>query len=181
MELLKSKLLVKFVSLLDVLFALIVVAPLVVTFWSTTWMLYDAFIVPNDPVISGVVSFLFGFLGQMLLMFYQDAIKKFLNFEKQHFLNTLLLKLYALFLGHTFVSFWRSVWIFVDTTSTKDLGVVCSNIFQNIISLMILKAFRNALVPPFIVLTDTQEQYNMRTLLEKHVGAISLKTPLVDE
>lgn len=168
--LLKSNLLVQFVSIVDVLFALIVVAPLVVTFWSTTWMLYDAFILPNDPVLSGIVSWSFGFFGQMILMFYQDAIKKFLNFEKRPFLNVLCLKFYALFLGHTFVSFWRGVWMCVDATSSKELGVVCSNIIQNIITLMILKAFRNSLVPPFIILTDTPEQYSMRTLLEKHVS-----------
>ncbi|XP_037049107.1 uncharacterized protein LOC119083486 [Bradysia coprophila] len=165
---LKSNLLTQFVSVFDVLFALIVVAPLVVTFWSTTWMLYDAFILPSDPVVSGFVSWAFGFFGQMILMFHQDAIKRFLNFEKRSFLNIFCLKLYALFLGHTFVSFWRGVWMCVDATSSKDLGVVCSNIVQNIITLMIMKAFRNTLVPPFIVLTDTREQYSMRTLLEKH-------------
>jgi len=34
--------------------------------------------------------------------------------------------------------------------------------------LMILRVFRNTLVPPFVIVTDQQEQYNMRTLLEKY-------------
>lgn len=170
---LKSNLFVHLVSIFDVLFALIVVAPLVVTFWSTTWKLYDLFILPNAPVISGAVSWSFGFCGQMVLMFYQDSMKKLLIFEKRNFVNTLILKIYALFLGHTFVSFWRGVWSFVDATSSKDLGVVILNIVQNIITLMILKAFRNTLVPPFIILTDEQDQYNMRTLLQKSVSKVS--------
>lgn len=167
---LKSNLFVQIVSIFDVLFALIVVAPLVVTFWSTSWKLYDLFILPNAPVISGAISWSFGFSGQMTLMFYQDSIKKLLVFENRNFVNALILKIYALFLGHTFVSFWRGVWSFVDAISSKDLGVVILNIVQNIITLMILKAFRNTLVPPFIVLADQQDQYNMRTLLEKSVS-----------
>lgn len=169
-KILKSNLCVKVVSIFDVIFALIVVAPLVVTFWSTTWKLYDLFILPNAPVASGAISWSFGFCGQMVMMFQQDAIKKLFTFEKHNFVNAVILKVYALFLGHTFVSFWRGVWSFVDATSSKDLGVVVSNIVQNIVTLMILKAFRNTLVPPFIVLTDQQDQYNMRTLLEKPVS-----------
>lgn len=166
-------LIVQFVSIFDVLFALIVVAPLVVTFWSTSWMLYDAFIFPNDPVISGAVTWSFGFFGQMILVFHQDAIKKFLDFENRPFLAVLCLKVYALFLGHTFVCFWRGIWMFVDATSSNGLGVVCLNIIQNIITLMTLKAFRNTLVPPFLILTDSPEQYTMRTLLQRHVSANS--------
>lgn len=161
---------VQLVSIFDVLFALIVVAPLVVTFWSTTWKIYDLFILPNEPVISGAISLSFGFCSQIVLMFYQESIKALLNFEKQNFVNTLILKIYALFLGHTFVSFWRGVWSFVDATSPKYVGVVILNIVQNMIILMILKAFRNTLVPPFIILTDQPYQYNMRTLLQKSVS-----------
>lgn len=178
---LNSKLFVKVVPIFDVLFALIVVAPLVVTFWSTTWKLYDLFIFPNDPVVSGAVSWSFGFCGQMILLFYQDSLKKILVFEKRNFVNILIIKIYALFLGHTFVSFWRGVWSFVDTTSSKGLGVVILNIVQNIITLMILKTFRNTLVPPFIVLTDQEEQYNMRTLLEKYVRIESYNSCMTEK
>lgn len=167
---LKSHLFVQLISIVDVLFALIVVAPLVVTFWSTTWKLYDLFILPNEPVVSGAVSWLFGLCGQMILMFYQDGIKTLLYFENQNFVNTLILKIYALILAHTFVSFWRGVWSFVDATSSKDLGVVILNIIQNVITLVNLKAFRNTLVPPFMILTDQSNQYNMRTLLQQSVS-----------
>lgn len=167
---LKSKLFVQLLSFFDVLFALIVVAPLVVIFWSTTWKLYDLFLLPDQPALSGAISWLFGFCGQMVLMFYQDSIKKLLKFGNRNFVNSIILKVYALFLGHAFVSFWRGVWNFVDVTSSKDLGVVVSDIVQNIIILMILRVFRNSLVPPFIILTDKEDQYNMRTLLQKTVS-----------
>lgn len=166
----KSKLYVKLVSLFNVLFALTVVAPLVVVFWSTTWKLYDLYIFPNNPVLSGAVSWSFGFCGQMVLLYNQEVLKKRLHFEKWNFVNILILKIFALFLGHTFVSFWRGVWSFVDATSSKGLGVVILNIVQNIITLMILRVFRNTLVPPFIILTDQPEQYNMRTALQKDVS-----------
>lgn len=172
-SILKSKLFVQLVSLFDVLFALIVVTPLVVIFWSTTWKLYDLFILPNDPVISGLISLLFGFCGQMVLMLYQDSIEKLLDFGNRNIINYITLKIYALFLGHTFVSFWRGVWTFVDVTSSKDLGVVVLNIVQNIVTLIILRVFRMTLAPPFFILTDQPEQYRMRTLLEKSVSKIS--------
>lgn len=171
----KSSLFVQLVSIFDMLFALIVLAPLVVVFWSTTWKLYDLFIFPNQPAISGAVSWSFGFVGQMVLMFYQDSIKTFFTFKRLTFVNMLLLKIYALLWGHTFVSYWRGIWSFVDDTSSKNLDVVILNIAQNIITLTILRAFRNALVPPFIVLTDRQEQYNIRTLLQKYVSSLSLE------
>lgn len=166
----KSESFVRLVSIFDVLFALIVIAPLVVVFWSTTWKLYDLFLLPNAPVLSGTISFSFGFCGQMVLMFYQNSLKKLLNFEKLSVVNNLILKIYALFLGHAFVSLWRGTWSFVDATSSKDVGVVILNICQNIITLMVLRVFRNTLVPPFIILTDQQDQYNMRTFQQKSVS-----------
>lgn len=170
LSILKSKLFEQFVSVFDTLFALIVVAPLVVIFWSTTWKLYDIFILPEQPFLSGAVSWLFGFSGQIVLMFHQDTIKNLLNFGNRNVLNVIVLKMYALFLGHTFVSFWRGVWSSVDATSSKDVGVVILNITQNIITLMVMRSFRNTLVPPFIVLTDKPDQYYMRTLLRKTVS-----------
>lgn len=176
-KILKSNLLVHLVSIFDVFFALFVVAPLVVTFWSTTFMLYDMYILPNDPVFSGAVSWSFGFCGQMFLIFYQDSIKRLLHFEKLKFVNIVIIKMYALFLAHTCASFWRGVWCFIDATSTNDVGVVCVNIVQNITILMILKAFTNTLVPPFMISTDghQKEQYNMMTLLQKKVGILGNK------
>lgn len=166
---LKSKIYVKLVSIFDILFALTILAPLVVVFWATSWMLYDLFLFPDDPVISGGISWSFGFCGQFILMYNQEALKKHLILKKWPLFSILILKVYALFLAHTFVSFWRGVWSVVDATSSKQIGVVIMNILQNSLALMFLKVFRNTLVPPFFVAIDHPEQYSMKTLLEKNV------------
>lgn len=167
----KSNHFVQFVSIVDVLFVSFVVTPLVVLFWSTAWNIYDLILLPNEPILSGTISFAFGFCGQMVLMYYQDSIKKLLTFEKLNFVNILNVKLYGLFMGHTFVCLWHGAWNFVDVTSSNDLGVVIWNIVQNVLTLTFLRAFRNTLVPPFFISSDHEEdQYNMRTLLEKSVS-----------
>lgn len=171
----QTKLFVRVLPIFDVLFALIVVAPLVVLFWSTIWSLYDTFIFPNNTTLSCAISWTVGFFGQMVLMFYQDSIKQLLVFDKRNFINILILKLYALFLGHMSVCFWRAIWMFVDGTSPKHLSAVILNVVQNTITLMILKLFSNTLVPPFNVSTDQLDQYSMRTLLEKCVRIRSYK------
>lgn len=178
---LKSKFLPQLISIFDVFFALFVVAPLVVTFWSTTFMLYDTFLLPNLPVISGAISWSFGICGQLVLMFYQDTFKKYLYFEKHQFISILIIKLYALFLAHTFASFWRGVWCFLDAMSTNDVSAIYLNIFQNVTILMILKSFTNTLTPPFMISTDGhhRDQYSMMTLLRRKVGIRSL--PLLED
>lgn len=175
-EFFKSKLLVQLVSIFDVFFALFVVTPLVVMFWSTTFTLYDMFLLPNEPVVSGAVSWAFGFCGQMALMFYQDLLKRMLFFEKHKFVNILLLKVYALFLAHTFANYWRGVWCFVDAAFVADVNAVCFNIFQNVAILIILRSFTNILTPPFMISIDKtgQEQYSMMTLLQKKVDIKSM-------
>lgn len=162
---------VQLVSIVDVLFVWFVVTPLVVLFWSTAWNIYDLILLPSEPIFSGTITFSFGFCGQMVLMYYQDSIKKLLTFENLNFVNSLMEKLYGIFMGHTFVCLWHGAWSFVDITSSDDLGVVIWNIVQNVLTLMFLRAFRNTLVPPFFISSDHEEdQYSMRTLLEKSVS-----------
>src|SRR5690349_21982727 len=92
-----------FARVLDVLFSLVVVAPLVVIFWYTTWTISNNFIFPEDQVKSAATSFAIGFLGQFLMIFYQDSLAKVLTFKK-HFVKVIVTKVNALVIALTSIS-----------------------------------------------------------------------------
>lgn len=64
---------VKFVSarsalvLLDHLLSILVVTPLVVVYWRGLWMLLDALVLPESPIVSGWVTFI---CGQLLMLWF---------------------------------------------------------------------------------------------------------------
>lgn len=165
-----------FSHLFDILFSLLIVGPLVVIYWVTTWKICDIFIKPEEPQLSATISFVIGFSGQFALVFYQDLITKSLKFKKCKFLNLIVSKLYALFAALTCISFWRGVWKFIDIFSPSDQISIALNVAQNLLILILSKTLKNSLAPPFVLSLDSSAgNYSAGTFFKKKVKEI-LKT-----
>jgi Fuseless len=160
-----------FLRFFDVLFSSFIVGPLVVIYWATTWKLCDIFITPDDPAKSAVISFVIGFTGELIFMFYQDSIAKILKFENHKFINLVVSKVYALVNAQTCIHFWRGVWKIVDLLSTADTTSMVMNVMQNLVILMLSKTLNNLLASPFVVITDrSNDNYAITTYYKRVVN-----------
>lgn len=143
---------------LDILFASVIVAPLVVVFWYTSWTILDYYVFPSDRVISAGISFVIGFCGQFLVMFYQKGLEELCSTsEKRNLLDIIVTKVFALVMAVTSVSLWRGTWIFADLTTPDDNFTIAINITQNTIIMSFSKSFRNSIAALFVVALDQHE------------------------
>lgn len=167
-----SKFLRLFFPFFDILLSCLIIGPLVVIYWVTTWKLCDIFITPDDLLKSATISFVIGFIGQIILVFYQDSIAKVLKFENRKFINLFVSKVYALVVAQTSIHFWRGVWKFVDIiSSSADTTIMTVNLVQNLVILMLSKTLINSLAVPFVVTTDQKSgEYTITTYNKRVVN-----------
>lgn len=160
-----------FAKVFDVLFSLLVVAPLVITYWFSIWKCFDIFISPEDQKISTVISFVIGFSGQFILIYFQKDVAKVLKFEKHKLLNAIASKIYSVLFAATCISLWRGLWKFADFTSPADNYTIIINIIQNSVIMMISKTFKSSVSSPFVVTTDPIENdYKVSTYFKTVVN-----------
>jgi Fuseless len=160
---------------IDALFSLLVVAPLVVIYWVTSWKLCDIVITPYDPTLSAVISFVIGFCGQLGFMFFQVSIAALLTFKTnkyKHVINLMVSKMYALLFAQTCINLWRSMWTLADFISPIDTFTTVLNVGRNLMIVMLTKTIKNSISPPFIVTTDqVNESYAVVTYFGKSVSS----------
>lgn len=170
-KILTSKLFRPLVRVADVLFSLVIVGPLVILYWVTTWKICDIYITPDEPKKSALISFAIGFTGQFIFMFYQDAIAKILKFQKYKIVNLIVSKVYALLFAQTCISFWRGIWKFCDMVAPIETIPTLINLAQNVALLMITKTFKNSYSTPFVLATDQMESdYEIPTFFKRVVN-----------
>lgn len=170
-ELSMLKFIKPFVPVFDVLFSSLIVGPLVIIYWMSTWTLFDYCITPSDPKISAAISLIIGFGGQFLVIFYQDRVARLLTFEKYKWMNGIASKVYTIVFAQTTINFWRGMWKFIDIYSPEDTVTAVSNIMQNSIILMLCKTFKNSSSTPFVVATDEVERnYKIPTYFKRVVN-----------
>lgn len=177
-KLYKSQFFKPFLHVIDVIFALLVIGPLVIIYWVSIWILFDLFIKPDDPNLSAVISFAIGLVGQLFLMFYQDAIEKLLKFKNHKFINLIVSKCYALVFALTSISLWRGMWMFIDINSSNDVFATVVNILQNTLILSASRTLKNSIASPFIVTKDQVENnYKIMTYFRRVVSKKNFKLP----
>ncbi|XP_065207207.1 uncharacterized protein fusl isoform X4 [Planococcus citri] len=100
-----------YLSVLDICFSCLIIAPLVVTFWCSTWIALSKIFV-FQPLISVYISVTFGFT--VLISF--TALQKQLQWKKNKFLY-ILDSIFSVFIVGTLVILvWRGAWCLLDQT-----------------------------------------------------------------
>jgi len=104
----------KIVYSIDVLLTAFIFTPIVVFYWASTWDIIFVYILPNDFLLSCLVTFIFttwilsfSYLFQNDLQSYYNKISMHNDSFKRRFLVRFI---YTYFLAAAYVSQWRTYW-----------------------------------------------------------------------
>ena len=106
--------------LLDNLFAIFIIGPLVVFYWRGTWTLLDEHLYPFDLWKSGAICVAIGNGGLFLLAMLQEPLTK--HVRKENWLSWLVGYHLYTYVGSFFsVCHWRGIWVLLDYYTGVDL------------------------------------------------------------
>lgn len=144
---------------IDSLFSLLVVGPLVISYWRGTWNLASVYLFPGNMIHSSVASLIIGIVGHLVFTIWQGSFRN--HFDPNRYRLTFYLgsRLYTSIFGVVCVNCWRGGWQLIDHYTARNMTTILSITIIAIIALMALKALRNVTAPPFVVVTDTAQEY----------------------
>ncbi|KAJ2950185.1 hypothetical protein O0L34_g11543 [Tuta absoluta] len=146
-------------ELADVLFASIVVAPAVVTYWKSTWSLMDLFVLPNEPIASAAACAAFGLGVGFILCVFQSQLSKYLSPDNGRLTYYVLSRLYTYLSGVACVGAWRGVWNLLNECTGDSARTLTSTTAAATLSLAALRSLRNVCAAPFAVAVDAPQDY----------------------
>lgn len=180
-EPISAKLLKSFVPVLNVGFSALVIGPIMITYWVSSWELYDFYLKSNDPNTSTAISLAIGFGGQFLLMFYQDTIAKLFIFKNHKWLSLIISKIFVTLYAQIDVNLWRGTWSFLDLLAPAGNTMLIINILKNFIILIASETYMNLFGPPLAVATDEDilNNFKVRTYFKREVSTMMRQTMMI--
>nr|XP_026484306.1 uncharacterized protein LOC113392221 isoform X1 [Vanessa tameamea] len=143
----------------DVLFASVVVAPAVVTYWKSTWSLMDLYVLTEDPVSSAAVCAGFGLCLDLLFCVFQTQLGKYLRPDRSRLTYYVLSRIYTCVAGIACVGGWRGVWNLLNECTGDSARTLLSTTVAATLSLAALRTLRNICAAPFAVAVDSPQDY----------------------
>lgn len=156
----------------DALFASLLVAPAVVTYWKSTWTLMDLYVLPDRPVASAAACAAFGLICDLLFSVFQTQLSKHLNPEKGRLTYYVLSRLCTCVAGAACVGAWRGVWNLLNECTGDSARTLLSTTAAATLSLAALRALRNICAAPFAVAVDSPQDYFDVPTMFRTVGTI---------
>lgn len=99
-----------FLVFLDVMFASVVAAPLVVAYWRGTWNLMFWVLFPNDLFWSAISSCAIGTIGHFIFFLYQEKFSRNFHPDKHRITFMLISRIYTAIYAIICVNHWRGGW-----------------------------------------------------------------------
>lgn len=143
----------------DALFASVVVAPGVVTYWKSSWTLMDIYVLPDNPVSSAAACASFGLCCSLLFSVFQSQLSKHLSPERGRLTYYVLSRLCTYIAGVACVGAWRGVWNLLNECTGDSARTLLSTTAAATLSLAALRALRNICAAPFTVAVDSPQDY----------------------
>ncbi|XP_022121334.2 uncharacterized protein LOC110997473 [Pieris rapae] len=143
----------------DEVFGSAVVAPAVVTYWRGTWSLMDFYVLPKEPVNSGIVALVFGWCVNFFLCVFQTLLSKHIRPDKGRFTYYVLSRLYTYVAALACVGVWRGVRNLLDAFTEGSAPTVIYITAAATLSLAALRSLRNLSAAPFAVLVDAPKDF----------------------
>ncbi|CAG4985615.1 unnamed protein product [Parnassius apollo] len=143
----------------DCLFASIVVAPAVVSYWKSTWSLMDLYVLPDTPVSSAAACAIFGLCCDLFLCVFQSKLGKYLRPDHGRLTYYVLSRVYTYVAGVACVGAWRGVWNLLNECTGDSARTLLSTTAAATLSLAALRALRNISAAPFAVAVDGPQDY----------------------
>lgn len=146
-------------TILDTVFSATVAAPAVVGYWRGTWGLSDAYVYPDEPILSSFASVVVGFLGLFAFNVLQHVFDELLHPDKHRLLYYVGSRIYTAVFGFCCVNAWRGAWMALDIYTELVASTVCATTAVSLLALAIMRAIRNISAPPFSVCLDSCPGY----------------------
>lgn len=143
----------------DALFASVVVAPAVVTYWKSTWTLMDLYVMPDEPVSSAAACAAFGLCCDFLFCVFQTQLSKHLSPDRGRLTYYVMSRFYTCVAGVACVGAWRGVWNLLNECTGDSARTLLSTTIAATLSLAALRALRNICAAPFAVAVDSPQDY----------------------
>jgi len=154
-------------SLADLLWSALVVAPLVVLFWRGTWDVLDLVIYPPNTggdaaenlsrrQLSGLVSYLLGLFSRIFLDLIKFHLKEFLN-RRPTLMQTLGGLVYRGIYAFSGVAFWRGIWdLMIEDVGLQTFWLICI-LVASVLVLSFSRTTRTLVGSPLGLLIDTHD------------------------
>ncbi|CAG9579043.1 unnamed protein product [Danaus chrysippus] len=143
----------------DIVFASVVVAPAVVSYWKSTWSLMDLYVLTENPVSSAAVCAAFGLCCNLVFCVCQTKLSQFLKPERGRLMYYVLSRLCTCVAGAACVGGWRGVWNLLNECTGDSAKTLMSTTVAATLSLAALRTLRNICAAPFAVAVDSPEDY----------------------
>ncbi|ELU16529.1 hypothetical protein CAPTEDRAFT_148107 [Capitella teleta] len=142
---------------IDQLFAILVIAPLVIGFWRGTWSLLDIYITPEDPWRSHWITIGVGNCGLFLLAVFQDPLQRLHTNSKWKVVKMVMPRVYVYVGSLLSVCQWRGLWggldVFSGMTSSSYLHYgIAGQVF-----LWLFRSSKNIAGSPTQICVDTAD------------------------
>lgn len=146
-------------AVLDSVFASLIVAPLVVSFWRSVWELMGVYVFPDDALISAGISYAISILGHVFFTLSQHAFEHYFHPDRNRIAFYLVSRCYTVCFAFVCVNGWRGPWMFLDIYTRPEMLPVATSVAVAVVALACLRALRNCSSTPFVVVTDYVKGY----------------------
>lgn len=160
----------RYLTFLDYLVSSLIVAPLVVGYWKSTWQLVTIYIYPNSYLYTGIVSSVIGLGGQLCFTHFQETFRRNFHPSKNRVTYYVFSRFYTYVYGFVCVNNWRGIWflhwhyIFPNEANIKWVTMVA------LLLIVVLRGSRNIMASPFALQVDQPRDYfAVRTMFQKVV------------
>lgn len=156
-----------FLAFLDMCFASMIVAPLVVIYWRGTWNLSKLILFPDNLLYSGISSGIIGITGHFIFFYCQDMLSRTFHPDKHRITFMVVSRLYTYIFGIVGINGWLGLWDILDIYCPFELPTMYNLIVISTVVLVLFKGFRNVSSTPFGVSTDHSKNYFVVTTMFK--------------
>lgn len=154
----------------DALFASIVVAPAVVTYWKSTWSLLDIYVYPDNSIASAAACAAFGLCVDLILCVFQSQLAKYLSPDRGRLTYYVLSRLCTCLAGVACVGAWRGAWNLLNECTGDSARTLLSTTAAATLSLAALRTLRNICAVPFAVAVDSPQDFFYVPTMFRTVG-----------
>lgn len=165
-----------FLLSLDVMFASVVAAPIVVAYWRGTWNLMFWVLFPNDSFWSAISSCAIGTIGHFTFFLFQEKFSQNFHPDKHRITFMLISRIYTAIYGIISVNAWRGLWMIHDIYVPPSVYILFAITFVSSILLVFWKGLRNISSSPFTISTDHSKDYFVVTTMFKASVRKTLKS-----
>ncbi|KAG5899902.1 hypothetical protein JTB14_002454 [Gonioctena quinquepunctata] len=158
-------------TVLDSLFASLIVCPCVVGYWRAVWGLMDIYLSPFGTLNSGLISIAVGISGHMFFALFQKVFEKNFHPDRNQIIFYLVSRLYTVCFAFICVNGWRGPWECLNFHSKTEMFPLFATTMVGVVALISIRGLRNVTASPFVIVNDDVKGYfEVMTMFRIQIG-----------